>query len=256
MKNLTTALLFFALNVAAAGGAFASTIPVENPSFEDSSPGYGNPPGWTLFYDSSSPTFSTNTQIIPNNGSEVPIVVGVDGSQFAAVHIDHNNVSSGNPNPIVPPDGSLAGLVSSSDLGTFAPDTLYTLTVSVGLGNAFDLLNVGLALGTGEPTLAEVFPPPSQSPFALAWINGSDLSDDVLQDETITLNTNTFQGLIGQPINVSLIFQSEFQYGRDAYFDDVRLSSSTATPEPATVILFVVGLALLLVRSVSLRRSC
>ncbi|HXB67213.1 MAG TPA: hypothetical protein VNY05_03170 [Candidatus Acidoferrales bacterium] len=247
MKNLTTALLYSVLSIAALGRGFAGAIPVPNFSFEDSAPGFGNPTGWTLFNSSSSPTFSSDVLIAANG---TPLVSGVAGSQFAVVDLDHNNTSPANPVSIVPPNGSLDGL-TSDNLGIFAANMLYTLTASVGLQNASSLLDVGLALGTGAPALADVFPAPGQPSFAFALINGGGFSDNVLQDETITLNTNTFPGLVGQPINASLIFHSEQQFGRHAIFDNVRLSSSTAAPEPVSLMLSVVGL--LVLGSVALR---
>ena len=226
---------------------FGDIFPVPNFSFEDSPPGYGNPPGWTLFTSSTSPTFGSNTMVIANNGS----ISGVTGSQYVGVHVDHNDLNVTNPAPVVPVNGSLAGLVSG-DLGTFAPGTTYALTASIGLPNAFGLLNVGLALGSGAPTLADVFPGPNSS-FASVLINGDNLSDRVLQDETITLDTKAFPGLVGTPINASLIFQSEFMYGRDAFFDDVTLTSTTdtaTTPEPSLfgVMGVLGGLGLLVLR--------
>lgn len=231
MKILTSTLFFGAL-IIGAGSAFADTVP--NFSFENSPPGYGNPPGWTLFNDSASPTFSDNTQVIVNNLLTYPFVSGVTGSQFVTVHVDHNSLGRDNPTPIIPVNGSLAGLVSGS-LGTFAPDTTYSFTASLGLGTAFDLLNVGLALGTGAPTLTDVFPSPNSS-FASVLVNGGNLSDRTLEDKTITLDTKAFPKLVGQSINGSLILQSDFTYGRDALFDDVRLSSapdSNVLPEPS-----------------------
>jgi hypothetical protein len=167
-----------------------------------------------------------------NNGSAFPIIIGVDGSQFAAVDIDHNSTSPDNPTPIVPPDGSLAGLLSL-DLGTFAPHTVYSLTGSLGFPAYGDAgsLDVGLALGTGAPTLADVFPPPGQPGFAFDLINGNNFTSSVMQDFTATLNTDEFPSLVGQPINVSLIYHSEATFGREAFFDDVRLSSAAAAPE-------------------------
>lgn len=96
-----------------------------NALFDNSPPGYGNPPGWTLFTDSTSPTFGSNVQVVTNDGSVFPVVTGVAGSQLVGVHIDHNNTDTANPNPIIPADGSLAELTSDNP-GIFAPNTLYT----------------------------------------------------------------------------------------------------------------------------------
>jgi hypothetical protein len=87
------------------------------------------------------------------------------------LHLDHNNLGP-NPSPVIPPNGSLDEL-TSANLGIFAANMLYTLTVSLGLENNDPLLDVGLALGTGAPTLADVFPAPGQPSFAFALINGA-----------------------------------------------------------------------------------
>jgi hypothetical protein len=222
-----------------------TVILVGNPSFEDSAPGYGNPIGWTLFNSSSSPTFTSNARVILNDGSAYPIISGVTDSQLTAVNIDHNSLSLANPSPVIPPDGSLACLVSDN-IGTFLPNTLYTLTASLGLDLALDTLDVGLALGTGSPNLSDVFPVPAQPAFAYSFTNGSNLTNDALQDFMVSLDTTAFPSLVGQPIDVSLLYRSEFQFGRVALFDNVNLSSSDEAPEPSTIALISMsGLALL-----------
>src|SRR5271156_3512722 len=79
-------LLFALLGVGSAFGGIV--IPVGNFSFENSPTGFGNPTGWTLFTDSTSPTFSSNAEVVANDGTALPIVTGVDGSQFVALSID------------------------------------------------------------------------------------------------------------------------------------------------------------------------
>ena len=227
----------------------AGVITVPNSSFEEDPPGFGNPTGWTLFDSTTSPTFTDNSRVVTNNGGAYPITSGVVGSQFVAVNLDHNFLSPGNPTPVIPPDGSLDGLVSDN-LGTFAADMVYTLSANIGLSQALSSLDVGLALGTGMPSLADVFPAPSHPTFASVLVNGSLITENALQTETITLNTESFLGLVGQPINVSLIFHSEYEFGRQALFDDVSLSSALATPEPCTLILLgTAGLITLLGRA-------
>lgn len=257
MKQLTLTIatgICFCLN------ALAGTISVGNSSFEDGSTGFGNPPGWVLVNSTSSPTFSSDVQVAVN-GTVFPLATGVDGLQFAAIDLDHNSLSPANPDPIIPADGSIAELTSDA-VGVFAPSTLYTLTARVGLLSAFDLLDVGLALGTGSPTLNDVFSPPSQPAFAFALINGSSLSDGVLQDLSITMNTSAFPNLVGQPMNISLIGHSQFVFGREAFFDNVQLTSGPAVPEPSSLILVGAGvLAMLLslrkqvLRSVHLKNT-
>jgi hypothetical protein len=234
VKNIALACVLFAVLPLS-----ATTIPVPNYSFEENSPGYGNPTGWSLFTSSTSPTFSANVQTVLNNGGTFPVVSGVSGLQFAAVHLDHNATSPGHPIPVIPPNGSLDGLVSDN-LGTFAPNTIYTLTAAFGLSSAYNTFDVGLALGSGAPTLADVFPAPPHPRFAFFLINGSLLTDDTLQDGSLTLNTSLFPSLVGEPINISLIFHSEYPYGRDAIFDNVSLSSQ-AVPEPSSLILITMG---------------
>jgi hypothetical protein len=230
MKLLTLLL------ISGLGTGFASQIPVPDNSFENIPLGFGDPVGWTLFNSTTSPTFTSNVRIIPNDGSVYPTMSGVDGSQLAAVSLDHNFVGPDNPTPVVPANGSLDGLVSGN-LGTFSADTLYTLTASVGFAYAFDDLDVGLALGTGAPGLADVFPSPPLSAFAYELSNGSNFVADALQIYTVSLDTAAFPDLVGQSINASLIFHSEDTYGRAALFDNVSLSSDSDAPEPNTMLL-------------------
>jgi hypothetical protein len=247
-------LITLLFGLLAAGSALGGVIPVGNSSFENSGPGFGDPTGWTLFTDSASPTFSSNDQVVANNGSVFPLVAGVAGAQFVALDIDHNGTSPTNPTPIVPADGSLAEL-TTDNLGFFAPGTLYTLTAGVGLDSiSGNTMSVGLALGSGDPSLIDVFPANSTASFTSAMINGADLSNDVLFYETITLDTGLDPGLVGQPINVSLLYDSENEFGREALFDNVSLSDAPDTPEPGSVLLVALGGLLILTKMHRTRR--
>ena len=223
----------------------ANSITVGNGSFEVTAPGYGNPAGWTLFSSTASPTFTDNVRTILNDGSAGPIITGVDGSQYVAVNLDHNYLLPPYDTPIVPENGSLDGLVSDN-LGVFAANTIYSLTASIGLSQSLPVLDVGIALGSGAPTLSDVFPSPGTSPFAYLLINGNQLSSSGLQSETVTLNTSLYPDLVGKPINASLIFHSEEEYGRQAFFDNVSLDPAVATPEPSAFLLFALGTLLIL----------
>jgi hypothetical protein len=240
-KGYVVRVITLCFGLLAAGSAFGGIIPVGNSLFDNSSAGYGNPIGWTLFTDSASPTFSSNVQVVTNNGSVFPVVTGVAGSQFAAVDIDHNDTNTANPIAIIPPDGSLAEL-TSDNLGVFAPNTSYTLTAGVGLDSiSSNTMSVGLALGSGDPSLIDVFPVNSTASFASAMINGTALSNDVLFYETITLDTDIDPGLVGQSINVSLLFDSDNEFGREALFDNVSLSDASDVPEPGSIALVALG---------------
>jgi hypothetical protein len=236
----------FAALVMTAASAFGDMVPVPNFSFENSAPGFGNPPGWTLFSDTGSPAFTSSIQVLANHGS---VVSGVTGSQFVALRINNNNT--------VTAPGSLAGLVSGN-LGIFAADTTYVLTADTGFETASSLVNVGLALGSGAPRLADVFPA-ADSSFASVLVNGSGHSTFALTPQTVTVNTRISAGLVGKSIDVSLIFQSEYTSGTDALFDDVTLTSTpdtAATPEPSFfgMIGILGGLGLILGQSRQARR--
>jgi hypothetical protein len=182
-------------------------------------------------------------RVIPNDGSVYPLISGANGSQLIAVDADHNSVGPDNPTPVIPADGSLDGLVST-DIGTFAPNTVYQLSVDVGLERAFGALDVGIALGSGQPTLADLLPTPGRPAYAFNLINGANLMNDTLVVDTVTLNTADFVDLVGQPINVSLIYHSDFKYGREALFDNIQLI--TPAPEPGTLSLVAIGGLLIL----------
>lgn len=244
------------LLVLGSGTVFADPIVPNNNSFENSSPGFGNPAGWALFFSSVSPTFSSYARVFVNDGENYDVVSGVTGSQLAAVNLDHNAVSPENPDPVVPPNGSLDGLVSGN-FGTFSALTTYRMTASLGLENALDVLDVGLALGTGAPSLADTFPAPVNPAFAYLMINGANLTSGALQDFTVSLDTATFSGLVGQPINLSLLLHSEAPFGRVAFFDNVRLSSASDVPEPNNMIQVSAGAMLIALGIIRRKRySC
>ena|ERR1700693_5073233 len=102
-------------------------------------------------------------------------------------------------------------------------------------------MSVGLALGSGDPSLIDVFPTNSTASFASVMVNGNTMSNDVLLYETITLDTGLDAGLVGLPINVSLLFDSENKFGRVALFDNVGLPDAPDTPEPGSLVLVAVG---------------
>ena len=59
---------------------------------------------------------------------------------------------------------------------------------------------------------------------------------------------------MGQPINVSLLYDSENEFGREALFDNVSLSDAPDTPEPGSVLLVALGGLLILTRMHRSRR--
>lgn len=103
MKNPTAVLLYLVVAVAAAGSAYADTIPAQNFSFQESLTGFGHPVSWTQFTPSTSSAFSSDDQIIPSDDSAL-FPEGAD-SQLGVLQFTHSGTSAIKPDPVVPVSG-------------------------------------------------------------------------------------------------------------------------------------------------------
>ena len=54
---------------------------------------------------------------------------------------------------------------------------------------------------------------------------------------------------------MSLLYDSEYEFGRDALFDNVSLSDAPDTPEPGSLVLVAVG-GLLMLTKIRWTRRC
>ena len=219
MKTLSrTTLALFAISfLGLAESAYAAPLTITNFSFEQS-PGYNSYPGWTVtrvqgtgwtgFGSDNDRTFNTNfsgqtggnaLQLLVNNGA----VVGTSPST--------TNITTG-------------------ALGTYAANTTYTFTVSLGADNRASTLAGRISLLGDSSAVA------ATSSLATSSFNAAS----TFQDLTLTFTTGSSGGFVGQSIYAQLGTDSSHQYSRAVYFDNVRLdATSAAIPEPSTAALLV-----------------
>lgn len=192
-------------------------IAVPNHSFEDAA-GYWAAGPWT---NASTPSPNGDPGVVEVSTTAR---VGKDGNNFLLLHMENGNPSGGT--------GYFYAL--SPDLGTFQANTLYSLTVSIALGQG-DGWQPEASAGIGLRANGV-----NQN---LTYFEGTSLSAD-FADRTVVLDTSTNPGVVGQSISVVLAHEHRGNYFRGIGFDNVRL---TAIPEPAhwagLMGLLVLGLA-------------
>lgn len=214
--------------------AIASSLTISNFSFENAT-GYwqadASPSSWVTDFGSQVGGFSFNQQVLGGAGA------GLSG-------FDGNNVLSLNLDPGGAP-GSGTQWLHSVSLGLYESNTLYTLTVGVAKVNANETRSAILALtagalGSGAASLT--------STVASTSINATNLSS-AFQDFTVVLDTSANTAMVGQKIGILLEHGTvNGQYGRELYFDNVRLEMM-AIPETSTLaLLLLVAPAWLLAR--------
>jgi HpiC1 cyclase len=212
--------------------AHAAAISIPDASFDSNAGGYWAATDWST------------TQVGPQNAIEEVLsgnLAGKHGTNFLSIGIEGSNGEPAN-----------VGYEFSAALGTFQPNTTYTLTVALANMNNWnptDLQRVGIGLATGD-TPASIA---GSEIFSLRNDNnvGNYVSYNAFADSVYTLTTGASGGVVGQDIRVVLSFEHAGEYGRSGYFDNVRLDAS-AVPEPAALAL--VGSASLLV--MRRRRTC
>jgi hypothetical protein len=204
--------------VAIAPLAYAAPTPITiyNNSFEidqRSSPGttYNDVPSYT-----SGGNVPSLVQIIQQ--FDTPLPAGIDGTQAGGLYIDN-----GNPAPPVPTTS--AYLRTTSDLGAYAANTNYTLTVALYDNSPTDVISFGPAFFNGNSVVTSNLIKDSALPSGF-------------NDYSVTLNTSDFPSLVGQPISVGAAFTTAFQFGRTPFIDNLRLTAeSSAIPEPTSLAL-------------------
>ena len=193
----------------------AAAITIDNYSFENA----------TGYWAESSPVSSWQ-----HNGSNLTAggswnssvgligsITGGNGLNMLDIHVDTGGT------------GTVTGTawVSTLSLGTYAANTIYTLTVAIATPNPWATpLNSIIALGTDGSNPG--------SALASTTTNVGSLSSTAFQDITLTLDTSVVTSAVGQNIVVLLEHNATTGalYGRDIFYDNVRLTS--AVPEPAT----------------------
>ena len=142
---------------------------------------------------------------------------GYDGANSLAIHVD-------------PGAGGVTGTawVSTVSLGTYALNTVYSLTVAAVAYNTSDPnRNSIIAFGTDGTNIGSTV-------ASLTSNNTSFANWQAFKDITLTFDTTGTTGIVGQNIVVFLAqnITASATYGGDMYYDNVRLTS--AVPEPAT----------------------
>lgn len=204
-----------ALVLASASAAVAAPIAIPNASFDDNAAGYWGAPEWATAGDG-----GPVQEILAGS------MAGKHGTNYLQLSLEGGADGS-------PPTET--GYQFSGDLGTFQPNTTYTLTVAMchGYGwNPSDLMKGGIGFATGT-TPASIVGSQLYSMRSDGSL-GDYITVDSFTDKTFILTTGNSDPFLGQPIRVALVLEHGGQYFRGVRFDNVRLDA-TAVPEPAVL---------------------
>ncbi len=215
------------------GTSYGAPVPitVPNNSFElDQQTGYIVPQNWNFTTAISTPSgdaANSNTAVQYVNSATNNPVTGITGSYYW----DPNDFGEQS----APFGSEIATLTTAASLGTFAANSQYTLTVALGApnDNALSSKAIGFQLLANGVVVAS-FVAPTTGPGALVQGNG-------MSDFSLTYSTVGQPQIVGQNITVALVYTYTGQYGRDAYFDNVRLTQAQAgaTQAPTTTALSI-----------------
>ncbi len=247
--SLTTALTCGFAALCFAGTANAATISVPNGSFENAGFNWQVPSDWQE---------EGSFQVI-GTGVTAPPGGHTDGVQLAEVSIigdaDAGTTFTG-------------GLSSKASLGTYAANTVYTLTFDVGAKDgswwnnwqgAARILSSGLGIFTSSSTAATPVvldttdlqaadgDGPSYTQLAGIIVDNSHAYQG-WKRFTVTLDTAVDAGAVGQDISVILGWTQNDDFNKQIVFDNVTLEAS-GVPEPASLVLAAFsGISMLLMR--------
>ncbi len=229
----------------AAETASAVLVTVPNGSFETAGGSFTTPADWQTEGDNWYSGDGTGTAALP---------AATDGAGIGSVAIRHLSVSS-----------TTAGISSAASLGTYAANTVYTLTFDVGAEGGWwgvwqgdaRVLSAGLGIYTGAASAATpvvIDTTDLQAPAATGGESYVELPGINVEGShsysgwkrfTVTLDTAVDASAVGQDISVILGWTHQDNFLREMAFDNVTLDAVTAAvPEPSSF-LFLGSVSLL-----------
>ena len=184
-------------------------INVPNYSFElDNESNYIVPQDWTV---SASGGYAQD--VCSNAGCNLSLT-GVTGTYYWAPYAEGGSSA--------PYGTEVITLTSASSLGTFAANTQYGLTVSMAASEPLTSA-VGMELLANGTVVAS---------FVAPTTGANAISSNGFQDYSVTFTTVGNSSVVGQNITVALVYTYTGPYGRNAYFDNIRLTQALETGLP------------------------
>ncbi len=248
MKKLITPMMAVALFLSFGVRAHADLIDtIVNPGFETPALADGaytqfntdNITGWDVVVGSDTQAFIFD----PDSGNIDGSGTDPDGDTLSA----GTTVEGENYLSLKPDDGTVVGQVISS---TFAENTTYTLTVSVGDRSdaVYKGYTIKLGFNDGETTGAGTF---SELATAFDAYDSGNVPESSFIDVNLSYTVPQGAPAIGQNIEIRLQTDPDSGTSTATLFDDVRLDA-TAIPEPSSFVLL--GSATLLLMRRRIRR--
>jgi fibronectin type 3 domain-containing protein len=183
------------------GTPVAITVP--NYSFElDNESNYIVPQDWTV---SASGGYAQD--VCSNAGCSLSLT-GVTGTYYWAPYAEGGSSA--------PYGTEVITLTTASSLGTFAANTQYGLTVSLAASEPATSA-VGMELLANGNVVAS---------FVAPTTGTNAISSSGFQNYSLTFTTVGDSSVVGENITVALVYTYTGQYGRSAYFDNVRLTQA------------------------------
>ena len=207
---------------ATAAQAAATNIPINNYSFENAT-GYWAEANGTSSWPRVGSTLTTggSYNVSVTNGLAANFTGGgYDGANSMIVHVDTGA-------------GGVTGTAwaATSTLGTYAANTVYTLTVAVAQQFINDASRSStIAFGTNGADIGTAL-------ASKTTLNTAFGSTHAFQDITLTLDTSVVTAAVGQ--NIALFLGNTVSAGSyngdNLYYDNVRLTSLAVVTDPYTL---------------------
>lgn len=203
-----------------ASSGLAAAISIPNPSFEAGT-GFGGTYG-------GEPSSWNHGEILGNPGADT-FLQALDDSTFSGKDLNNYLIinSDGGPGD---GSGTTTNFIWTDSLGTYAADTVYTLTVALAtIANYTSNRSVILALQADGAVV--------QSTTKLF----TDLSATQFQDFSVVLDSQVMPSVIGKDISVMITHPvTDERFGKSLAVDNVRLDA-VLVPEPGALGLLCVS---------------